>query len=188
MGIFKEFMQMHSEPEHIYPQCPSTTRTVLIGGLTKSALLAELQRNAIALNEHAERLFANDHFTTSATRYTVRTVELAVRDLGFPEGATSAAIYARAGALGLGICPLELGPHLRLQYLDQPEGYWGKPIRQHQAPSDSITIASEPLTEDGDVPKGFYLRCIQGMLWLRGYSSGSDHIWNPDDHLLFHQT
>jgi hypothetical protein len=176
---------MHFETEHIYPDCPTITRAVQVGGLTKSELMGELQRNAISMNESGERLFASEHFTTSATRHSVMTVELTIRDLGFPQGATIAEIYARAAAHGLGLCPLELGPHLRLQYLDQPEGYWGQPVRQHQAPSGSITIASEKLTEDDDFPKGFYLRRIKGELWLRGYSSGAEHIWEPDDHFIF---
>ena len=179
---------MPVQTEHIYPDCPTITRTVQVGGLTKSELIQELRSNAILMNESAERLFASDYFTTSETGYPVTTVELTVHDLGFPRGATIAEIYARAEALGLGLCPVELGPHLRLLYLDQPEGYWGKPLRQHQAPSGSITIASEQLTEDDDFPKGFYLRRIEGVLWLRGYRSGPEHIWEPDDHFIFRQT
>src|SRR5262245_24999684 len=125
---------MHCETEHIYPNCPTITRTVQVGGLTKSELLQELQRNAISMNESAERIFASDHFTTSETRYCVTTVELTIHDLGFPRGATIAEIFVGAGALGLGLCPIELGPHLRLHYLDQDEGDWGKPVRRHQAP------------------------------------------------------
>jgi len=179
---------MPFDTENIYPDCPTITSTVTVGGLTKSELIQELQRNAISMNESGERLFASDHFTTSEARYSVMTIELTVRDLGFPRGATISEIYARAEALGLGLCPVELGPHLRLQYLDQPEGYWGRPARQHQAPYGSITIASEKLTEDDDFPKGFYLRRIKGVLWLRGYRSGPEHMWDPDDHFIFCQT
>ena len=178
---------MQFEAENIYPDCPGVTRIVRVGGLTKAELIQQLQTNVVLMNESAERLFASDLFTTCEIRYSVTTVELTVRDLGFPQGATSAEIYERAGALGLGFCSLELGPHLRLQYLDQPEGYWGMPSRQHQAPSGSITIASEQLSED-DFPKGFYLRCIKGVLWLRGYRSGPEHVWEPDDHFIFCQT
>ena len=111
---------MHFETEPLYPACPTITRIVSVGGWTKAELLQALQRNAIALNASAECIFASDQFTTAATCSIVTTVELTVRDLGFPRGATSAELYLRAGALGLGLCPLELGPHLRLQYLDQP--------------------------------------------------------------------
>jgi hypothetical protein len=176
---------MHSEDAHIYPDCPTIARTVTVGGLTKAELIQELQRHSVSLNESAEILFASERFTTAQTRSSVLTIELTVGDLGFPRGATNIEIYERAGALGLGACPLELGPHLRLQYLDQPEGYWGQPVRQHQAPSGSITIASEPLLDDDDFPKGFYLRRIKGVLWLRGYRSGPEHVWEPDDHFVF---
>ena len=178
---------MQFETETIYPNCPTVIRTVDVGGLTKADLLQQLQTNAVSMNESAQRLFTSELFTTSDTRYLVTTVELTVRDLGFAQGATVAKIYERAGALGLCLCPLELGPHLRLQYLDQPEGYWGMPSRQHQAPSGSITVASENLSEDDDFPKGFYLRCIKGVLWLRGYRSGPEHVWEPDDLFIFRQ-
>lgn len=176
---------MHTEAEHIYPDCPMVIRTVHLGGLTKAELIQELQSNSILMNESGERLFANDLFMTAETRSAVTTVELTVGDLGFPQGATIAELYARAATLGLGICPLELGPHLRLQYHDQPEGDWGKPVRHHQAPYGSITIASEPLTQDDDFPKGFYLRRITGDLWLRGYRCGPQHVWDADDHFIF---
>jgi hypothetical protein len=179
---------MHVEPEPLYPACPTITRTVSVGGRTKAELLQDLQHNAIAMNESAQRLFASDDFTTSETRYDVPTVELTVRDLGFPGGATIAAIYARAGVLGLGLCPLELGPDLRLQYRDQPEGAWGQPVRRHQPPSGALTIASAQLSADDAVPKGFYLRRIQGVLWLRGYRCGPAHVWAPEDHFLFCQS
>jgi len=144
-----------------------------------------LRTNAISLNESAERLLASDHFTTSPPRYAVTTVELTVGDLGFPRGTTIAALYARAGELGLGRCPLELGLHLRLQYRDQPEGAWGQPVRRHQALYGSITIASATLPEADDFPKGFYLRRIEGVLWLRGYRSWPQHVWEADDHFIF---
>jgi hypothetical protein len=166
---------------------PTIARTVQVGGLSKAALLEELRRNAIALNAFAEQLFASERFTTGASPYVVAMVERTVSALGFPHGATTAALVARAAECGLELCPLELGPHLRLQYRDQPEGHLGQPARQHQAPSGSITIFSAPLSDDDAFPKGFYLRRIAGVLWLRGYCAGADHIWEPDDQLIFRQ-
>jgi hypothetical protein len=173
------------ETELIYPDYPPVIRVVTIGGLSKAELLQQLQNSHVSLNELADRLFASGHFTTAQTRHSLTTVELTVRDLGFPHGVTTAELYARAAALGLGLCPLELGPHFRLSYLNQPEGYWGQPLRPHQAPCGSITVASEPLIQDDDFPKGFYVRRIEGELWLRGYRSGPEHVWAADDHLLF---
>ncbi|MCY0910039.1 MAG: hypothetical protein OWR62_16825, partial [Sulfobacillus thermotolerans] len=175
---------MYIGNKKIYPDCAVITRPVEVGGLTKSQLMQKLQQQSILMNESAERLFADDKFTTSDTKYTVQTVELTVCDLSFPDGAITGEIFNRATELGLKLCPLELGPHLRLAYLDQPEGYLVNSSKQHQAPSGSITIASEILTEDHDFPKGFYLRRINGVLWLRGYRADHLHVWNPDDHFI----
>ena len=76
----------------VEPDCHTITRTVDVGGLTKSQLLLELQRHSISMNESGERLFADDRFTTSHSSYKLNTVELTVRDLGFAKGANSAKI------------------------------------------------------------------------------------------------
>ncbi|MEH6938466.1 helicase [Bacillus sp. JJ664] len=176
---------MSFDNQKIYPNCSIITRTVEVGGLTKPQLMMKLQENSILLNEYGGLLLANEKFTTSETKYLLETVELTVSDLGFLEGATTAQIFNRASELGLSLCPHELGPYLRLEYLDQPEGYLGNPDQRHQAPSGSITIASEALTKDDDFPKGFYLRQINGELWLRGYRADHLHCWNSGDHFIF---
>jgi len=137
------------------------------------------------MNEYAMRLLSDDNFTTFDTKYSLQIVELSVGDLGFPDGATLPQIFKRVGELSLKLCPLELGPHLRLDYLDQPEGYSGNPLHQHQAPSGSISIASEIISEDDYFPKGFYLRKVNDVLWLRGYIADDLHVWNPVDQFIF---
>ncbi|WP_129688375.1 helicase [Gottfriedia acidiceleris] len=178
---------MHIEKEKIYPNCPFIIRVVEIGGLTKSQLIEKLQQSSISMNEYGEMLLKDDHLTVSNTKYSLQTVELTVGDLGFLEGATTPQIYKKAMELNLELCPLELGPYIRLSYLDQPEGFSGNSVKQHQAPSGSITIASEALSEDEDFPKGFYIRRINGVLWLRGYRADHLHVWNNDDHFIFCQ-
>ena len=49
-------------------------------------------------------------------------VFLSVFELGFGDEASLHDIYARAVALGFELCPAEVGPALRLNYLDQPPG------------------------------------------------------------------
>jgi hypothetical protein len=148
-------------------------------------LLGELQKNAIELNPAGLELFANDKFTTSAVTSILETIEITVANLGLPHGITIDRICERAVQLGLSLCPLELAAHLRLQYRDQPEGHVGYPPSQHRAPRGSLTIASPHISGDDDIPKGFYLRRIDGVLWLRGYRSGPEHIWSPEDHFVF---
>jgi hypothetical protein len=171
----------------IYPDCPVITRTIEVGGLTNLQLFQSLQQNSILMNKYAERLLSDGKFTTSETKYRLNMVQLTVKDLGYSNGATLPQIYERAIELGLELCPLELGPFLRLAYLDQPEGDTGHNSK-HQAPSGSITVASEIVSEDDEFPKGFYLRKINGELWLRGYIADQLHIWKPSDHFIFCQT
>jgi hypothetical protein len=60
-----------------------------------------------------------------------------VSGLGFGEnGASLKDIYERASRLGLALCPAELGPALRLAYLDQPLGEYLRIAMQPVARSD----------------------------------------------------
>ncbi|MER2008033.1 MAG: helicase [Psychrobacillus sp.] len=160
------------------------TRTLEIGGLTKFQLIQKLENHSIRLNEYAEKLLSDDKFIPSKNKYSVTTVTLTVRELGFREGATMSQIFKRASEVGLNLCPLEVGPYLRLELLDQPEGNTKIQVPQ-QAPSGSITVASEIVSEDDNFPKGFYLRNIDGVLWLRGYIADDLHVWNSEDHFIF---
>jgi len=169
----------------IYPACPVIARTVQIGGQTKARLLERLASSGVEINGLGRVLFASDKFITSDLRTLLTTAELSVRHLGFPQGAATSDVYASAARLGLRLCPLELGPHLRLQFLDQPEGFLGQPVWQDRAPAGSVTVASETLCDDDEFPKGFYLRRINGTPWLRGYRCGREHIWDPEDRFVF---
>jgi len=159
--------------------------TVRIGGMSRGELLEALLERGVRLNDSGRALFADDRFTTSAASLVLRTCQATPASLGFAQGATFADIEARAAGLGLSLCPLELGPHLRLQLLDQPEGSLGHPPSRHRALPGSITVASRPLAQDDATPKGFYLRRIDGVPWLRGYRAGPAHVWSPDDVLVF---
>lgn len=160
-------------------------RKVRIGGIGKLELQSKLQLAGVQLNEAARVLFADARFTTSATDFLVDVVELSVASLGLGSGGMFDHIVERAAAVGLRLCPLELGPYLRLQYANQPEGCIGYPASQHRAPPGSITVASAPLADDEETPKGFYLRRIEGVLWLRAYRSWSGHVWSPEDAFVF---
>ncbi|WP_025115666.1 hypothetical protein [Lysinibacillus fusiformis] len=172
----------------IYPDGPVIARSIEVGGLTKWQLIQKLQEHSISMNPYGEQLLSDDKFTTSETKYSLNIVELAVRNLGFPDGATMPQLIKQANKLGLELCPLEVGPYLRLEYLDQAEGGSGNSLQQSQAPSGSITIASELVSDDDDFPKGFYLRKIDGVLWLRGYLADDLHIWSSDDQFIFSKT
>ncbi len=179
------FGALPGDLDAIYPIGHFDSRLVYVGGANAEQLYAQLRGAGVELNESALTLLSSDRFMTSEARRTSMSVELSVRNLGYTQGAAMSELQDKAVALGLCLPPIEFGPHLRLQYLDQPEGYCGHPITAHRAPPGSITIASAPLSEDDEFPKGFYLRLIQGTLWLRGYRSGPEHVYDPDDRLIF---
>jgi hypothetical protein len=162
-----------------------SSHTVSLGGVSKDALLCRLGDAGVQLNAHALTLFADARFTTSPAKSTVQVAQVSVASLGFAEGATFDKLVGRAHLTGLVLGPLELGPHLRLALFEQQEGAIGRPPTHGRAPPGAITVASAPLDLEDGVPKGFYLRRIEGTLWLRGYQSWAGHIWSPQDSFAF---
>lgn len=168
------------------PSLPDATlRTITVGGITKPELLRALASKGVHLNAMAQQLFDDARFVPAPTASVLQAWELAVGALGLGAGGTIDAIHARAAEHGLLPGPLELGPHLRLLMLDQAEGREGGREIRHQAPPGALTVASVPLSTDEDFPCGFYLRRIDGALWLRGYRSWSGHHWSPHDRFAF---
>ncbi len=152
------------------------------GGSSKDELLLKLERASILLNDYCRQLFASCLFVTSAEVGRASIIELAVEDLGFQNGANFVEINERMKQLNLFECPLEIGPYFRLQYTGQIEF---TETGKHKAPAGSVTVISRPPVDDDDFPKGFYLRKIDGKLWLRGYLCPMDHVWEPGARLAF---
>ena len=167
------------------PELQRRQEVRLCGRRTKSELLEDLKAIDVRINELGFKLLASEIFKISETRRSLITVELTVRRLGFPRGARASELFGRATSLGLLLSPVELGPFLSCQYLNQPEGFGDQPGSENRAPPGSLTIASAPLVLDDNFPKGFYLRRIRGELWLRGYQSSAEHIFDPEDHFIF---
>jgi hypothetical protein len=158
---------------------------VRIGELSRPALLEAIRARGIRMNRAAEMLLEDRRFTPSERQELVAIESISVGELGFGDGATYAQIVTRARASGLMECPLELGPHLRLQFPDQGEVADEQPPTRHRAPPGAMTVASVPLDERDETPKGFYLRRVGGVLWLRGYWSSPDNLWSPPDVFVF---
>lgn len=111
-------------------------------------------------------------------------VQCTVEQLGFRNGAPLSVIFARAQEIGLSLCPTIAGPYLRLVMTDQQSAP-DSVMSSGSAPSSSITVAAALLEGDDDFPKGFYLRAVEGVLWLRGYRATDQHIWSPNDCFAF---
>lgn len=117
------------------------------------------------------------------------TVQLSVAALGFSEGALTREIIGserdrdlfgnsapftggRGNQLGLKLCPPNVGPHLRLQYTDQP-------------PGERLYVAMKPITAADGEPRIFVVAHDSAGLSLDAARARSDDKWEPDDTFVF---
>jgi hypothetical protein len=137
------------------------------------------------LNTLAVDALTNECVDTAKTSSVVQVVFASLEDLGLLEGGYLSAAIDAAASWGYELCPPDLGPHLRLAYLSQPEAPGKLKPAKHRAPPGSITVVDQRPPEDGTDYRGFYIRRIEGVPWLRGYTSWSGHLWQPNDILAF---
>jgi hypothetical protein len=159
---------------------PGSARLLRIGGVDKAGLLARLKAQQVALNEHAQTLFASDLFVVAEIARDIRVCEVSVAELGLPAGGTWQALIDAAAVRGLKPCPMETATHLRLVLTDQREDASDALTGAGRAPAGALTVISPPLLQDADFPRGFYLRRLDGVDWLRGYRSDDAHVWLPE--------
>jgi len=153
-------------------------REVWIGGLSQDELFQSLKNQNIGINELGLSILNHKNFTTSPTRERLQTVEISVGDFGFSNGATTKEVYQKAKEFGLKLCPPELGPHIRLQYVDLNQLV--DPLKGHWQ-----NIAVDELFDDPGLTKGFYLRRRQDGFWLRGYQASPEYLWELHDRFIY---
>ena len=108
----------------------------------------------------------------SKSKQSLDLVALTVAELGFPKGAKLEDIYKAAKNQGLDLCPAEVGPQLRLQYPDQPNGEW-------------LVIAMEPINDsDGDLSL-FLVEHLGAGRWLGADYGGPDDLWGAGGRFVF---
>ncbi|OAF20005.1 hypothetical protein AXW67_34260 [Bradyrhizobium neotropicale] len=103
---------------------PPAWKKITLGNFSNSLTLRNaLDANGCHVGGSAEEVLARPAFIVSSRKKNVELVTVSAAELGFKtDTVTLASIYARAKRLGFGIAPAEIGPQLRLQYLDQPTG------------------------------------------------------------------
>ena len=163
--------------EHIYASFPEggiRREKVDVGGGTSEMLEEEMSKQGVQF-PNVKWMLDHEVFQRSIRiedpkepdyrkwllkpREQMNLIRLTVADLGFPDGATTEQILARAVALGLDLCPPEVGPYYRLQYTDQPMNEW-------------VRIGMKPIPDRGDSGRVFSVE----RSWL-------DDVWaNPGDH------
>ena len=170
-------------PQHEFMR--TREEEITVGGLSGLELLARLEDSGIQVNEIARQILIDERFKCCAQTSRIKVVFRSLCELGLPNGGVLGEAIDAAEALGYRLCPLELGPHLRLAYRNQGEGSIGFAPSKHQAPPQSITVVDQRPDKDQSEYRGFYLRRIDGKLWLRGYKSWSGHVWQANDILAF---
>ncbi|HAU65800.1 MAG: hypothetical protein UT30_C0010G0020 [Candidatus Uhrbacteria bacterium GW2011_GWF2_39_13] len=134
-GIFD---RLSEGVEHVYTKFPEghiRRQSIEIGGKDERELEELLERSGHHIYMETKLMMAHDDFKRSLREEDPRQpdwkkwklkspeeaklIRLSVEDLGFPSGATTDQIFAKAQELGLELCPPEVGPQFSLQYTDQ---------------------------------------------------------------------
>lgn len=101
-----------------------TWKTIAVGTFADSiALRNALDAAGCSSGGLAADILARPAFAVSSNKTDVELVAVSAAELGFKtDTVTLAAVYARARQLGFQLAAAEVGPQLRLQYVDQPIG------------------------------------------------------------------
>lgn len=128
---------------------------------------ATLKEHNIYLSGYGKDNLYKTEFSTETHTYNL--VQFTVEQLGFPHGATTDEICAKAQSLGLKLCPAEVGPHLRLAY---PGTDWKY-------------IAMKQISGADGFPFVFYLDAVGAALELHGYRALPELRWGAGGRFVF---
>ena len=149
-------------------------KTIKLGTGLKTAeeFRRVLRDGEFRLSDWASDILGKPAFKAADEETEVDLVKVTVAELGFKKGARRNQIYERARDLGLELCPPEVGPQLRLQYQDQPNGEW-------------ILVAMEPIVDSDGGPELFSVGRSDSELWLSSYWSSPGDFWYADGRWVF---
>ena len=149
-------------------------KTIKLGTGLKTAddFRKSFKDNGFKLGDWANDILGKPVFTVATEETELDLVVVSVAELGFKKGATREQIYTRAEERGLYRCPAEVGPQLRLQYADQPNGEW-------------LIVAMEPIRYSACRLELFLVEHDDDGLWLYSSYDDSDLVWNADNPWVF---
>jgi len=154
-----------------FPNVPLGQIVISLGTEPKTAddFREEFRRSEIQLDRDGDALLSSDAFMVSKKERFVELVVMSMFKLGVDSSARYSDIIKKAKAMGLDLCPAEVGPQLRLQYKQQPYG-------------ENLAIAMEPIT---NLRRIFRVVHDDGWLWLIGSTPGPDGLLTMTDRLVF---
>jgi hypothetical protein len=159
------------------------TMPIMIGGVSKDDLIEQVKAAHRELGSYAASMMRHEMFTTLDEPETITLIDLCPADLGFTENPTTDELLdvkrlAEWSAVNLDgyvldLCPAEVGPHLAIQYKDQPKG-------------GVLWIAMERIPDSGDDPDVFVVeRDDDGGLWLARAWTLPGGRWGLDLRVVF---
>ncbi len=165
--LFKGVFQLNLE--HIgtsFPEGMVKKMEAELEGKDGSQLEKELREKNIKISDYAMDMLKK---ITVSKKEHLNLVRLTVKDLGFPNGATTDEIYQRSEELGLELCPQDTGPNLRLQ----------------NSTPDYILIAMKQITARDGFPYVFYLLRGAVGLWLHDDIARPSLRWSGNRRFVF---
>jgi hypothetical protein len=173
----KLFMDMSSAIAPAEIQSAAATevwRSLWIGTFaSKWALYQALDTANCGMGDSAQLIFIEPNFTVSGKATRMDLVSVQVAELGFTGAdAELKDIYARAQKLGFALAAAEVGPQLRLQYLDQPIG-------------EFVSIGMEPMKTRGGESSIFTVGNGGAGLLLLGAEVSAEAKFDPSSRFVF---
>ncbi len=159
------------------------TMPILIGGVSKDELAEQVKAAGRELGNYAASMMRHELFTTLAEPEPCILIDLSPADLGFTEEPTTSELLDPARLVKLSeanlddgwvleLCPAEVGPHLAIQYKDQPKG-------------EVLWVAMERIPDSDGYPNVFSVgRYDDGGLWLRDGWAAPGSRWGLDARIV----
>lgn len=133
-----------------------TWKTIKLGiGPKTDDDFEEAIKRVANLDDDARHMLRKPDFVVDTLEKDLELIKVSAADLGFRYEVTRHDLYPRAIALGLELCPPDVGPQLRLQYPEQP---W----------NEGLYIAMNTIKDSIGFPCVFYLSHNDRGLWLGG--------------------
>jgi hypothetical protein len=133
---------------------------------------SELEQRDFRIGDWTRDMLNQKAFTVAPEEAEVDLVVMSVADLGFKDSTRYDQICARAIERGLELCPAEVGPQLRLQYLDQPRGEW-------------LIVAMEAIRVSDGGLRAFSVEHDEDGRWLGSFYGDPGYCWFPVYRFVF---